>query len=160
MYTLLLLVLLLLSIIIKMSGPMPPRSCPGPYLLLSFSRLATCFVHIMCLCHVCTISIQYELKFTWIGNPQKFCVAILVWHELFMIAMAASELDETNGEDRGTRECTPLMPEFCLNFFIHFLTLGIRSIVIKCYIKCPLRYHFYTLHRKPHVMHQCIVHVY
>ena len=29
-----------------------------------------------------------------------------------MIAMAASELDETNGEDRGARECTPLTPEF------------------------------------------------
>ena len=36
-------------------------------------------------------------------KPAKICVAILVSHELFMIAMAASELDETNGEDRGAR---------------------------------------------------------
>ena len=57
-------------------------------------------------------------------------------HELFMTAMAASELNETNGEDRGARKCTPLTPEFC---FVLFFTLGIRSIVIKCYIKCPLK---------------------
>ena len=42
-------------------------------------------------------------------------------------------------EDRGAQECTPLMPEFCLNFFVLFFTLGIRSIVIKCYLKCPLK---------------------
>ena len=47
-----------------------------------------------------------------------------------MIAMAASELDETNGKDRGAQECTPLTPE-CVNFFVlfFFFTLGIRSIV-------------------------------
>ena len=77
------------------------------------------------------------VNITWIGNPQKF-VSLTSLHELFMIAVAASELDETNGEDRGTRECTPLTPEFCLNFFALLFTLGrIRSIVIKCYIKCP-----------------------
>ena len=53
-----------------------------------------------------------------------------------MIAMAASELDETNGEHRGAQECTPLTP---VNFFVLFFILGIQSIVIKCYIKCPLK---------------------
>ena len=38
------------------------------------------------------------VNITWIfGNPQKF----VSLHELFMITMAASELDETNGEDYG-----------------------------------------------------------
>ena len=70
-------------------------------------------------------------------KPAKICVAILVLHELFMIAMAASEIYETN---RGARECTPLTPEFRLNFFVLFSpALGIRSIVIMCYIMCPLK---------------------
>ena len=42
----------------NLAGPMPPRSCPGPYLLQSFSRLATCFVRIMC--HV-SVSCIYML---------------------------------------------------------------------------------------------------
>ena len=61
-------------------------------------------------------------------KPAKISVAILVSHELFMIAMAASELDETNGEDRGARECTPLTPEFCLSFGMEALSL----IVLPC----------------------------
>ena len=58
---------------------------------------------------------------------------------LSLIAMAASELDETNGEDRGAPECTSLTLEFCLNSIVLFFPLGIRSIVIKCYLKCPLK---------------------
>ena len=42
-------------------------------------------------------------------KPAKICV---VSHELFMIAMAASELDETNGEDRGAREVRRVLSEF------------------------------------------------
>ena len=53
-------------------------------------------------------------------KPAKICV---VSHELFMIAMVASELDETNGEDRGARECTPLTPEFCLSLGMEALSL-------------------------------------
>ena len=49
------------------------------------------------------------------GIPQKF-VSLSRMHELFMIAMAASEQDETNGEDRSAQECTPLTPEICLRF--------------------------------------------
>ena len=45
-----------------------------------------------------------------------------------MIAMAASELDETNGEDRGARECTPLTPEFCLSLGMEAPSL----IVLPC----------------------------
>ena len=44
-----------------------------------------------------------------------------------MIAMAASELDETNGEDRGARECTPLTPEFCLSLGMEALYLSLKD---------------------------------
>ena len=61
-----------------------------------------------------------------------------------MIAMAASE---TNDEDRGARECTPLTPEFCLSLGMEALSL-IKGdqIVFTCYIKCPLKIkkHAYT----------------
>ena len=32
-------------------------------------------------------------------------------------------MHETNGEDRGARECTPLMPEFCLSLGMEALSL-------------------------------------
>ena len=61
--------------------------------------------------------------------------------------MAASELDETNGEDRGARECTPITPEFCRSLGMEALSL-IKGdqIVVTCYIKCPLKMlkHAYT----------------
>ena len=56
-------------------------------------------------------------------NPQKFEFVSLSSFSM-MITMAASELDETNGVDRGAWECTPLANARVFSEFGHGSTIS------------------------------------